>query len=592
MSKDNAFFTSFRNSILEEKANPDVPENSDDRISFQMHHFDMIPANARNLIKNMTRSNPTPPIYAFLALGMIGTNIARHSVIRRVGANRDQAERSGVFYKFIAPSRVGKGIALSLITQIGAHVESHRKAAYDTRLSNELRVDQEGNQINISEIELKSSALRPHSVFLTGANGLQTQALAAANAGCGLINVPEIKSGKARYTDAEGTYAPILTFFDKPLGSNSYRKADTIPEIENCRIQIVAAGVKEDWAEFATKAGATSGALARVLPVLAFDREMIRLQNERLPAYTFNLDGIKEAFEVLEDQFAEYTAEDIDPPITLEFSESRIMREYRNTNSLLISQYRGEDEANMRAAMKTLLDHPPPNTDKLLEEGSGSAQVNVFMTQIRAEFRRMSQNPGNENALNGIENNLLRVASDFFWASYIADYLTEDGMLTAEKKVLLTQSIKDHTDNKFIIFPDEAIKPLLKFMRYTLIGSAHLNKFTSGIPNEVPVLEPLQAASNKRKRIIERLSEGLTGAKRRRFPLSRVKEALRAIQPTMIENQVRILESHAIVSKPSNRTVELVRRFSERARVYMSVSCDLTEQEIVTIEENMTELQD
>ena len=129
-------------------------------------------------------------------------------------------------------------------------------------------------------------------------------------------------------------------------------------------------------------------------------------------------------------------------------------------------------------------------------------------------------------------------------------------------------------------------------MRYTLIGSAHLNKFTCGIPNEVPVLEPHQAASNKRKLIIERLSEGLTPAKKRRFPLSRVKEALRAIQPTMIENQVRILESHAIVSKPSNRTVELVRRFSQRARVYMSGSCDLTEQEIVTVEENMTELQD
>ena len=360
MSNDHAFFTSFRNSILEEKANPNVPENSEDRISFQMHQFDMIPLNARKLIENITRSNPTPPIYAFLAIGMIGTNIARHSVIRRLDANRDQAERSGAFYKFIAPSRVGKGIALSLISEIGAHVESRRKAAYDTRLSNEPRVDPQGNQINISEIELKSAALRPHSVFLTGANGLQTQALAAANAGCGLINVPEIKSGKARYTDAEGTYAPILTFFDKPLASNTYRKADTIPEIKNCRIQIVAAGVKEDWAEFASKAGATSGALARVLPVLTYDREMIRLQNERLPAYTFQLDGIKEAFEVLEDQFSEYTSEDIDPPITLEFSESRIMREYRNTNSLLTSQYREEGAENMREALKTLLNHPPP----------------------------------------------------------------------------------------------------------------------------------------------------------------------------------------------------------------------------------------
>ena len=76
-----------------------VPENSEDRISFQLHQFNMIPVNARNLIKNMTKSHPTAPIYAILALGMIGTNIARHSVIRRLGANRDQTERTGAFYK-------------------------------------------------------------------------------------------------------------------------------------------------------------------------------------------------------------------------------------------------------------------------------------------------------------------------------------------------------------------------------------------------------------------------------------------------------------------------------------------------------------
>ena len=61
-----------------------------------------------------------------------------------------------------------------------------------------------------------------------------------------MILVPEIKSGTARYTDPTGSYAPLLDFYGVPLQSKSFRKADNIKSIKNCRIQLIAAGVKDD----------------------------------------------------------------------------------------------------------------------------------------------------------------------------------------------------------------------------------------------------------------------------------------------------------------------------------------------------------
>ena len=86
----------------------------------------------------------------------------------------------------------------------------------------------------------------PKTVFLTGANGLQTHATAAENSGSGIILVPKIKNGKCRYTDLDGTYGPLLSFYDKHIPEKSYRKANTIPCIRNCHIQLIAAGVLND----------------------------------------------------------------------------------------------------------------------------------------------------------------------------------------------------------------------------------------------------------------------------------------------------------------------------------------------------------
>ena len=45
-------------------------------------------------------------------------------------------------------------------------------------------------------------------------NSIQIHAEAAKNAGCGIIYVPEIKTGKNMYTDHEGSYGPLLAFYD------------------------------------------------------------------------------------------------------------------------------------------------------------------------------------------------------------------------------------------------------------------------------------------------------------------------------------------------------------------------------------------
>ena len=83
-------------------------------------------------------------------------------------------------------------------------------------------------------------------MFLTGANVLQTQATALSSAGCGVIIVNEIKSSKVRYTDTYGSYGSILDFADPEVNTRLCRKAELFPQIKKCRIQQIAAGVKED----------------------------------------------------------------------------------------------------------------------------------------------------------------------------------------------------------------------------------------------------------------------------------------------------------------------------------------------------------
>ena len=107
------FYSSFLSSIT--KTSEETEEEDDRRVYFSLHQWSMIPQDDQRFIYSVIRSYPTPPIYAFLAIGMMGTNIARYCCVGRPGCHKVQSIRTGDFYNFIAESRMGKGIALNLL---------------------------------------------------------------------------------------------------------------------------------------------------------------------------------------------------------------------------------------------------------------------------------------------------------------------------------------------------------------------------------------------------------------------------------------------------------------------------------------------
>ena len=240
------FFSQFKSSVLQTAEPVQDNANFSSSVQFYLSQFKIVPEHLETLFCNIIYSYPTSPIFAFVNLGAIGTNISRFSSINRIGAHGSPPERCGCFYNLIGPSRVGKGVAMSLLSEIGLHIEIERSRYYRETIINRQHVDDEGNHLSRSAHLINCATKYPSLFFLTGANGLQTQATASSNSGCGLIFVNEIKFGKSRYTDLDGSFGPLLSFYDKYIPEKSYRKAIKIPCIRKCRIQVVAAGVKED----------------------------------------------------------------------------------------------------------------------------------------------------------------------------------------------------------------------------------------------------------------------------------------------------------------------------------------------------------
>ena len=104
----------------------------------------------------------------------------------------------------------------------------------------------DGSASSREVIKCKAAVTMPSKIFLSGGNGLQMQTEAGLNAGCGIVNIAEIKTGRSKLTDGVGTYGPLLCFYDDAIPGTTFRKADKIEDIENCRIQVVAAGVVDD----------------------------------------------------------------------------------------------------------------------------------------------------------------------------------------------------------------------------------------------------------------------------------------------------------------------------------------------------------
>ena len=142
MLSDDVFYSKFRDMIFcdevlpgkedmeavnDEGGNVPVAIKKSRRIKFLLHQMEMIPTKNRDFYCNMMRNYPTSPLYLFLGIGMLGTNVARYTAVRRKSGSITNVVRTGSFYNFLAPSRFGKGIALGVISKIGNMIEKIRR---------------------------------------------------------------------------------------------------------------------------------------------------------------------------------------------------------------------------------------------------------------------------------------------------------------------------------------------------------------------------------------------------------------------------------------------------------------------------------
>ena len=72
------------------------------------------------------------------------------------------------------------------------------------------------------------------------------------------------------------------------------------------------------------KAGPKSGALARVVPIIGYDREMIRLQQDPMSAFAISLEGTKKILSILEAKIDNKVSGE-KPTIIPKFGNSELM---------------------------------------------------------------------------------------------------------------------------------------------------------------------------------------------------------------------------------------------------------------------------
>ena len=160
-----------------------------------------------------------------------------------------------------------------------------------------------------------------------------------------------------------------------------------IPTVTQCRIQLLAAGIKEEWIPFVEKSGPTSGTLARVIPILSFDRDTVRLPQEKLPPSSFSLVGFKKALAVMEFEFANSLATNNEPPITLQFSRSNLQQQFRRTNALLIRDFRQHGDVDYDRILTTLHNCSPPDASRLPAETSGEGLLSLLSAKPLLNIR-------------------------------------------------------------------------------------------------------------------------------------------------------------------------------------------------------------
>ena len=78
MTSDVSFYETFIDRVIGVESDDESIQSN--RVKYYLHQYAMMPEEQKNLLKNMTRSFPTAPLFLFLGLGIVGSNIARFEI--------------------------------------------------------------------------------------------------------------------------------------------------------------------------------------------------------------------------------------------------------------------------------------------------------------------------------------------------------------------------------------------------------------------------------------------------------------------------------------------------------------------------------
>ena len=109
---------------------------------------------------------------------------------------------------------------------------------------------------------------------------------------------------------------------------------------------------------------------------------------------------------------------------------------------------------------KTLVDNEPPSTTTLQAEGSGCGLLSVYIEQTVAEYTPLISSDADDTFLRGLEDNLLKITSDYYLAQKLTMYLGCDGSLDAAEGASLNADLKHVGETKitFRIYHEKSRK--------------------------------------------------------------------------------------------------------------------------------------
>ena len=172
-------------------------------------------------------------------------------------------------------------------------------------------------------------------------------------------------------------------------------------------------------------------------------------------------------------------------------------------------------------------------------------------------------------------------------------YLSPDGSLDAAGEKKLISDLKSILDTKKINIPNIIVPKLVNLMTYILKGVILLNKLAKGQPLATVPIQPQVRGANKRYRIVKRLSEGMGRTKKRKFWISKLERALGSMGKEDLHEEIKILKSHAIIKRPTHKTVALEREFTEAAMKFLKSSCLYnTDEEVASMMQSNNNLTD